>query len=29
LGIREKKLSMGHARTLINIEDPKTQIKVF
>lgn len=29
LGVREKKLSMGHARTLINIEDPKTQIKVF
>lgn len=29
LGIREKKLMMGHARTLINIEDPKTQIKVF
>ncbi len=29
LGIREKKLSMGHARTLINIEDPKTQIKVY
>ncbi len=29
LGIREKRLTMGHARTLINIEDPKTQIKVF
>jgi len=29
LGIREKKLSMGHARTLVNIEDPKTQIKIF
>lgn len=29
LGIREKKLTMGHARTLVNIEDPKTQIKVF
>ena len=29
LGIREKRLSMGHARTLINIEDPKTQIKVY
>jgi len=29
LGIREKKMSMGHARTLINIENPKTQIKVF
>jgi len=29
LGIREKKLTMGHARTLINIKDPKTQIKVF
>ncbi|MCH7658641.1 MAG: ParB/RepB/Spo0J family partition protein [Bacteroidetes bacterium] len=29
LGVREEKLSMGHARTLINIEDPQTQIKVF
>lgn len=29
LGIKEKKLSMGHARTLVNIEDPKDQLKVY
>jgi ParB family transcriptional regulator, chromosome partitioning protein len=29
LGIRNKQISMGHARTLINIEDPKRQINVF
>lgn len=29
LGIREKHLMMGHARTLINIEDPKQQIEVY
>jgi ParB family chromosome partitioning protein len=29
LGIRNKKLTMGHARTLINIEDPKKQISVY
>jgi len=29
LGIRNKKLMMGHARTLINIEDPKKQINVY
>jgi len=29
LGIRDKKLSMGHARALINIEDAKDQIKAF
>lgn len=29
LGIRNKQLTMGHARTLINIEDPKQQIKVY
>lgn len=29
LGIKNKHLSMGHARTLINIEDPKKQIKVY
>lgn len=29
LGIRNKQLSMGHARTLINIEDPKKQINVY
>src|SRR5690554_643429 len=28
-GIKEKKISMGHARALINIEDPKEQIEVF
>lgn len=29
LGIRNKNLSMGHARTLVNIEDPQKQINVF
>jgi len=29
LGIRNKQLMMGHARTLINIEDPKKQINVY
>jgi len=29
LGIRNKSLSMGHARTLVNIEDPQKQINVF
>jgi ParB family transcriptional regulator, chromosome partitioning protein len=29
LGIKNKHLMMGHARTLINIEDPKIQIKVY
>lgn len=29
LGIRDQKLSMGHARSLINIEDPKTQLKIY
>jgi len=29
LGIRNKSLSMGHARTLVNIENPKTQIEVY
>jgi len=29
LGIRNKHLMMGHARTLINIEDPKKQINVY
>jgi ParB family transcriptional regulator, chromosome partitioning protein len=29
LGMRNKQISMGHARTLINIEDPKKQINVF
>jgi ParB family chromosome partitioning protein len=29
LGIRNKNLMMGHARTLVNIEDPKKQISVY
>jgi ParB family chromosome partitioning protein len=29
LGIRDQKVSMGHARSLISIEDPKTQLKIF
>ncbi len=29
LGIRNKNLSMGHARSLVNIEDPKKQINVY
>lgn len=29
LGIRERKLTMGHARTLINIDDDQQQIKVY
>jgi ParB family transcriptional regulator, chromosome partitioning protein len=29
LGIKNKHLTMGHARTLINIEDPKKQIKIY
>lgn len=29
LGIREKKIGMGHARALINIEDDKDQIKAY
>lgn len=29
LGIRNRNLTMGHARTLINIEDPVKQINVF
>jgi ParB family transcriptional regulator, chromosome partitioning protein len=29
LGIRSKHVMMGHARTLINIENPKTQIQVY
>ena len=29
LGIKNKHLTMGHARTLVNIEDPKKQIKVY
>lgn len=29
LGIRGKEISMGHARTLVNVEDPHSQIKMF
>jgi ParB family transcriptional regulator, chromosome partitioning protein len=29
LGIRERKISMGHARTLITIENPKQQIDTY
>lgn len=29
VGIRDKKISMGHARSLINIEDPQNQLKAF
>lgn len=29
LGIKNKHLTMGHAKTLVNIEDPKKQIKVY
>ncbi|NJK85231.1 MAG: ParB/RepB/Spo0J family partition protein [Bacteroidales bacterium] len=29
LSIREKKISMGHARALVNIEDPKNQLSIF
>lgn len=29
LGVRERKISMAHARTLINVEDKETQIALF
>jgi len=29
LGIKSKHLMMGHARTLVNIEDPKKQISIY
>jgi ParB family chromosome partitioning protein len=29
LGIRDKQISMGHARALVNIENAKTQLKVY
>lgn len=29
LGIRQRKISMGHARALINIEDPKEQLRLY
>lgn len=29
LGIRERKISMGHARAIINLEDPTVQLSVY
>jgi ParB family chromosome partitioning protein len=29
LGIRERKISMGHARALVAIEDPKQQLSLY
>ncbi|MBN2666407.1 MAG: ParB/RepB/Spo0J family partition protein [Bacteroidales bacterium] len=29
LGIRNKSITMGHARTLVNIENPKTQMDIY
>jgi ParB family transcriptional regulator, chromosome partitioning protein len=29
MGIKEGKISMGHARSIINIEDPETQMQIF
>ncbi len=29
LGLKDKKVSMGHARTLVNIEDPREQLKIY
>lgn len=29
LGIKNRKVSMGHARSLVNIEDPKDQLQIF
>ena len=29
LGIKDHKISMGHARSLVNIEDPKEQLKIY
>lgn len=29
LGLREKQISMGHARALINVEDPARQLAIF
>ena len=29
LGLRENRISMGHARAIINVEDPETQIMLF
>jgi len=29
VGIRDRKISMGHARSLINIENPKSQVQIY
>ena len=29
LGVRERKITMGHARTLINVDDKETQMAIF
>jgi len=29
LGIKDRKITMGHARSLVNIEDPKEQLKIY
>lgn len=29
LGIRKRELSMGHARALVNVDDPQVQLKVY
>lgn len=29
IGLRDRRISFGHARTLINIEDPRTQTKIY
>jgi ParB family chromosome partitioning protein len=29
LGLREKQITMGHARALINVEDPSTQLMIY
>jgi ParB family transcriptional regulator, chromosome partitioning protein len=29
LGIKEHKVTMGHARSLVNIDDPKSQLKIY
>jgi ParB family chromosome partitioning protein len=29
LGIKDKQVSMGHARALVNIEDPRQQLKIY
>ena len=29
MGLKDKKIDMGHARALLTLEDPKTQIRIF